>query len=54
MKITFIGAGSVQFTTAVVHDITTYTDIRQYSPNILHPEIYKADERRKTENMNFQ
>ena len=24
MKITFIGAGSVQFTTAVVHDITTY------------------------------
>ena len=25
MKITFIGAGSVQFTTAVVHDITTYS-----------------------------
>ena len=24
MKITFIGAGSVQFTTAVVHDISTY------------------------------
>lgn len=25
MKISFIGAGSVQFTTAVVHDITTYS-----------------------------
>jgi len=24
MKITFIGAGSVQFTTAVVHNITTF------------------------------
>ena len=36
MKISFIGAGSVQFTTAVVHDITTY-------PALDHAEICLMD-----------
>lgn len=43
MKITFIGAGSVQFTTAVVHDITTYPALDDAEICLMDIDAYRLE-----------
>lgn len=43
MKIVFIGAGSVQFTTAVVHDITTYPSLDTAEICLMDIDLYRLE-----------
>ena len=42
-KISFIGAGSVNFTTAVVKDITTYTALNNAEICLMDIDEYRLD-----------